>query len=253
MSNDHNADECKRFAGEREAFEARFKECMSMRKDERGRYKDQTTVTAWFVWQARAPHPAPVVPEKIESIRLWFFRDLSDSQRLGLFSICGWPAHELTTHSAQSLVLRKLLAAAPAQGQQVEHPSLFARLVEQEKEIGGLREELAALKAQQAEQKPVAEFGSDCIFNLRKQPSGERWPVGTKLYTAPTPQPDAGGPVDAVDRAIEWLDCQAMAESEPVDEALRAFSEDSTLDNATALVMAVRAAHDKQSGETSHD
>lgn len=72
-----------------------------------------------------APEPAVVEqkpgaqPASIEQIRLWFFRDLSDTQRLCLFSLCGWPAHELTTHSAQSLVLRKLLAtlqpSAPAQ------------------------------------------------------------------------------------------------------------------------------------------
>lgn len=41
---------------------------------------------------------------------------------------------------------------------------------------------LNAASAMQPE--PVAEFGRDCIFNLRKQPNGERWPVGTKLYVA---------------------------------------------------------------------
>ena len=56
-----------------------------------------------------APVQGEAVPASIEQIRLWFFRDLSDSQRLALFSICGWPVDELVTHSAQSLVLRKLL------------------------------------------------------------------------------------------------------------------------------------------------
>lgn len=46
--------------------------------------------------------------------------------------------------------------------------------------------------AQQVErQEPVAEFGRDSIFNLRKQPNGERWPVGTKLYVAAQPDHSA--------------------------------------------------------------
>lgn len=34
-------------------------------------------------------------------------------------------------------------------------------------------------------QEPVAEFGHDSIFVLRKQANGERFPKGTKLYAAP--------------------------------------------------------------------
>jgi len=47
--------------------------------------------------------------------------------------------------------------------------------------------EILSLPAQQHQGEPVAEFGHDCIFNLRKQPNGERWPVGTKLYTHADP------------------------------------------------------------------
>jgi hypothetical protein len=50
------------------------------------------------------------------------------------------------------------------------------------------------------------------------------------------------GKGDAVDRAIDWLDSQKIAEREGVEEALRVFSTDSTLDNATALVIAIRTA-----------
>lgn len=32
---------------------------------------------------------------------------------------------------------------------------------------------------------PMAEVGSDGVFFLRKQPNGQPWPRGTKLYTAP--------------------------------------------------------------------
>jgi hypothetical protein len=37
-----------------------------------------------------------------------------------------------------------------------------------------------------AEQVPVAEVQHDCIIVLRHQSNGDRWPVGTKLYAAPT-------------------------------------------------------------------
>jgi hypothetical protein len=45
-----------------------------------------------------------------------------------------------------------------------------------------------------ADAEPVAEFGDTFIFNLRKQPNGERWPIGTKLYVHPAAaqaRPDA--------------------------------------------------------------
>lgn len=48
--------------------------------------------------------------------------------------------------------------------------------------------ELAA--RQPAGQEPVAQVAEDFIFLLRKQPNGERWPVGTKLYAAPPAQVD---------------------------------------------------------------
>lgn len=36
-------------------------------------------------------------------------------------------------------------------------------------------------------EKPIAEVAESFIYFLRKQPNGERWPVGTKLYTAAPP------------------------------------------------------------------
>lgn len=39
-------------------------------------------------------------------------------------------------------------------------------------------------------QEPVAEFGHDSIFILRKQANGERFPKGTKLYAGPVPCAD---------------------------------------------------------------
>lgn len=36
-------------------------------------------------------------------------------------------------------------------------------------------------------EKPIAELAESFIYFLRKQPNGERWPVGTKLYTAAQP------------------------------------------------------------------
>ncbi len=32
------------------------------------------------------------------------------------------------------------------------------------------------------DERPIAEVAEDCVFLLRKQPNGERWPAGTKLY-----------------------------------------------------------------------
>jgi len=42
-------------------------------------------------------------------------------------------------------------------------------------------------------QRPMAEVAADFIFFLRKQPNGESWPVGTKLYAAPVEQGQGAG------------------------------------------------------------
>jgi len=53
-------------------------------------------------------------------------------------------------------------------------------------------ENVNAIEAPKAERRsvgvlvPVAEIREDCIINLRKQPDGSRWPVGTKLYAIDT-------------------------------------------------------------------
>ena len=82
MNNDPNADECKRFAGEREAFEAWATSVgYHTERDMFQRDKYQSTVTweLWRVWQARASLPAPqqATPEPVgeqisraEAIRL---------------------------------------------------------------------------------------------------------------------------------------------------------------------------------------
>lgn len=53
-----------------------------------------------------------VSEEQLEKrLDLWFFRDLSDDQRLGLFRLCGYPVDEMQTHTVQRLGLRHLVAA----------------------------------------------------------------------------------------------------------------------------------------------
>ncbi len=53
------------------------------------------------------------VDERTErKIDLWFFRDLSDEQRLSLFSIFGFPIHEIDrVHGHQRKALRRILSA----------------------------------------------------------------------------------------------------------------------------------------------
>lgn len=48
-------------------------------------------------------------------IGLWFFRDMSDEQRLKLFSLFEMPVDELQTHSAQRLALDHVLGVFKAQ------------------------------------------------------------------------------------------------------------------------------------------
>ena len=54
---------------------------------------------------------ADTVSKKIE---LWFFRDLTDTQRRCLFTIFGMPIHEITMQMQQRMVLKHILSALPA-------------------------------------------------------------------------------------------------------------------------------------------
>lgn len=51
------------------------------------------------------------VKDALGKIGLWFFRELTDAQRLALFSIFGMPVHEIKSHGHQRLVLNRILAA----------------------------------------------------------------------------------------------------------------------------------------------
>lgn len=55
----------------------------------------------------------PVRDSDFGKIRLWFFRDLSDDQRLKLFSLLGWPVEEMPTHGAQDFALRSIMGKTP--------------------------------------------------------------------------------------------------------------------------------------------
>lgn len=46
-------------------------------------------------------------------IKLWFFRDLSDDQRLKMFSLLGWPVEEMETQSSQMFALRSVIGLTP--------------------------------------------------------------------------------------------------------------------------------------------
>lgn len=52
------------------------------------------------------------------------------------------------------------------------------------------------------------------------------------------------GTTDAPARfAVDWMTCERLGDNKHVDEALRAFSEDSTQDNATGVIQAALTAH----------
>jgi hypothetical protein len=73
------------------------------------------------------------------------------------------------------------------------------------------------LAARATPAQPVAQFGEDAIFMLRKQPNGERWPVGTKLYVA---QPSHPSSVSAAILALPLPEdkfCAWMQNGRPVN------------------------------------
>jgi len=67
--------------------------------------------------------------------------------------------------------------------QRVEGLTPAQKLAKVEAERDALAAELSRLR----KQKPMAQVAESFIFFLRRQDSGECWPVGTKLYTEPRP------------------------------------------------------------------
>jgi hypothetical protein len=247
MSNDHTADECKRFAGEREAFMEQYPASKSLGWSgsefipSRNSYWQLQTCAQvnllWECWQkARAAQPAPVVPEGC--IPIPTVEQLAEA----LSNVGGF--HEMSAELIAPDLLAKLLAAAPAQGQQVEcrecerlRGELEVRIAQRDAaqtSIGGLQviiedqeAELSALKAQQVGQEPTvkdcltvqpvayavfAENGNIRIWcsdpiqaeTLRQQYGDDLRP----LYTAPQPAPaqDVAGLRAALVEAAGALD-----------------------------------------------
>lgn len=62
---------------------------------------------------------------------------------------------------------------------------------------------------------PVAEFAEEFIFCLRKQPDGERWPAGTKLYTEVPAGPLTQAQIDHIGE--QWDDCMYDAPGMMID------------------------------------
>jgi hypothetical protein len=107
--NYHNADECKRFAGERERFEAWYERTYGVRAFAQNvdhSYTEPTTEMIWAGWQARAAQPAPVVPDEATE---------GDAPRMSADT-----EPELAWRDGWNACRDAMLAAAPAQGQQVD-------------------------------------------------------------------------------------------------------------------------------------
>lgn len=61
-------------------------------------------------------------PRAKDKLQLWFFRDLSDEQRLKLFGIFGLPTDEIgKTHGHQRHALRHVLETISGQGDPIAH------------------------------------------------------------------------------------------------------------------------------------
>lgn len=48
------------------------------------------------------------ITDPLSKFKLWFFRDMSDEQRLSLFALHGYPVEEMQTHAIQRLSLDHL-------------------------------------------------------------------------------------------------------------------------------------------------
>lgn len=99
--------------------------------------------------------------------------------------------HQLQDHSAQAFSIGETYASALSriaelEAQLEEAETLISQTSHGAAErIADLERQLAEASAPAVEQQPVAQVAEDCVFLLRKQPNGDRWPVGTKLYTVP--------------------------------------------------------------------
>lgn len=293
--NDHNADECKRFAGERERFEAWYERTYGVRAFAQNvdhSYTEPTTEMIWAGWLARAAQPAPVVPEGLPSV-------LDEYERQTKQLPCQHEIRErgCSTYNWRMSVIRDLramLAAAPAQGQQVEcqecevlrdqraawirqaaelgsaldaaqaelaalkalhsgehgmpsdgWPTYHKRKMETLRDLITARYErqIAALKAQQAEQKPYAWALALPDGRVVLEKAYPHWIGGdtggdgysvTPLYTAPQPAP-AQDVAEALRELIEF--------AEPTLQRL-GFGYMGKVEKARRAL----AAHDKQSG-----
>ena len=56
-------------------------------------------------------------------VKLWFFRDMTDDQRIALLKLFGFPANEMGTHGAQTHGLRHVFDALSAAEFEAESPA----------------------------------------------------------------------------------------------------------------------------------
>ena len=72
-------------------------------------------MAAQFDAEAASPVlPSDAVQKARDRVKLWFFRDMTDAQRIDLLVLFGFPAVELRTHGAQVHGLRHVLDALSA-------------------------------------------------------------------------------------------------------------------------------------------
>lgn len=55
-----------------------------------------------------------VAVTSLDKLRLWFFREMNDDQRLALFSLFGFPVEEAKTHGVQMLLFKRVFEAVDA-------------------------------------------------------------------------------------------------------------------------------------------
>lgn len=304
---DHNADECKRFAGERERFETWARnEGYSLSRDENGRLVSDVERAAWIGWKYRAAQPAPVVPGWHRLVSTdWLkqiHRDLDACQKLIWANLRGCDPAYCADAQARLAEIDAMLAAAPAQGQQVECLDVAAERNAMQRQrdqardqlarecndtdailrifgidpdeartdggflnVGKVRE-LAALKAQQAEQKPIDRDAIHLAFehklrevNLpiygnykgdwRSLTREETADVVLGLLAAPQPAPaqDVAGLIEALTEAAQSL--ETISNGAGRDEFMSDFGDVRGYARSRASVArAALAAHDKQSG-----
>ena len=190
MSNDHNADECKRFAGEREAFMEQYPASKSLgwngsefapaRDSHWQRHACEQLNPLWRCWKlARAAQPAPVVPEgyvlvpekketgEWESARIGDFNSGWNACRdavVTLLQKAAWMELDTTKRSiAIQDELRSMLSASPAQGQQAEFGDAYQ----------GAREDMAIWKRRALEAEEKVRQQDSIIDHLTLEAQGE--------------------------------------------------------------------------------